>query len=383
MRDPPWNESELRISPVVLVGNAKELDTVNAGNRKAGDGGAVTIEDQVDKSLALALMDRAFPVPVSWRHRTPKRKRQMTGTVFFSWQSDLPETRSTILWALERAVRDLNRGDALEEALRVDQDTDKVAGWPDIAATILAKIEHCELFVADLTPVNGPDPETRLTPNPNVMLELGYALATGVGRTRIVCIVNDAYLPERDLSRLPFDVRGSRPLSFSLQDPTERGVKRGREDRLRTAARENLTKALKRALDDSLDAVEAERQSQSLAVRPHLVMDDGGTVRVIFELTTGVPFQVKFLVKEPSGNVLSGIMMAPHPVDPEGKKFVRFQAMQLKPLTTGNDICVLQGEVGHVASEQRRVPEFHKFKVSYRFSGKELQEVERQDPAPH
>ena len=126
----------------------------------------------------------------------------MTGTVFFSWQSDLPETRSTIFWALERAVRDLNRGGTLEEALRVDQDTDKVAGWPDIAATILEKIEECELFVADLTPINGPDPEVRLTPNPNVMLELGYALATDMGRTRIVCIVNDAYLPEGDLSRV-------------------------------------------------------------------------------------------------------------------------------------------------------------------------------------
>ena len=307
----------------------------------------------------------------------------MASTVFFSWQSDLPETRSTILWALERAVRGLNRGGTLEEALRVDQDTDKVAGWPDIAATILSKIERCELFVADLTPINGPDSEARLTPNPNVMLELGYALATGMGRTRIVCIVNNAYVPEGDLSRLPFDVRGSRPLSFSLQDPAERGVKKGREDPLRTAERENLAKALKRALHDSLDAVEAERQIQILAVKPHLVTDDGGSVRVIFGLKTGVPFQVKFLIKEPSGNVLSGIMMAPHSVDPDGKKFVRFQALQLKPLTRGNDICVLQGEVAHVASEQRRVPEFHKFKVSYRFSGNGLQEIERQDPVPH
>ena len=307
----------------------------------------------------------------------------MTGTVFFSWQSDLPETRNTIFWALERAVRDLNRGGTLEEALRVDQDTDKVAGWPDIAATILEKIEGCELFVADLTPINGPDPEARLTPNPNVMLELGYALATGMGRTRIVCIVNDAYLPEGDLSRLPFDVRGSRPLSFSLQDPAKRGVKEGREDPLRTAARESLAKALKRALGDSLDAVKAERENLILGVRPHLVVDTEGKVRVMFELRTGVPFQVKFLIKEPSGNVLSGIMMAPHPVDPDGKKFVRFQALQLKPLTRGNDICVLQGEVAHVASEQRRVPEFHKFRVRYRFSGNAFHEIDRQDPVPH
>ena len=307
----------------------------------------------------------------------------MTGSVFFSWQSDLPETRSTILWALESAVRDLNRAGTLEEALRVDQDTDKVAGWPDIAATILAKIEHCELFVADITPINGPDPEARLTPNPNVMLELGYALATGMGRTRIVCIVNEAYVPEGDLSRLPFDVRGSRPLSYSLQDPEERGVKKGREDQLRTAVRENLAKALKRAFADSIDAVEAERESQILGVRPHLVKDNEGKVRVLFELKTGVPFQVSFMIKEPSGNVLSGIMMAPHPVDPDGKKFVRFQPLQLKPLTIGNDICVLQGEVAHVASELRRVPEFHKFNVRYCFSRNAFHEIDRQDPVAH
>ena len=140
---------------------------------------------------------------------------------------------------------------------------------------------------------------------------------------------------------------------------------------------------LERALGDALDAVEAERESLILGVTPHLVTDNDGRVRVIFELKTGVPFQVKFMITEPSGKVLSGIMMAPHSVDPDGKKFVRFQPQQLKPLTRGNDICVLTGEVAHVASEQRQVPDFHKFKVTYRFSGNGLQEIERQDPVPH
>ena len=54
----------------------------------------------------------------------------MEHTIFLSWQSDLPETRSVVRWALERAVRSLNRGGTLEQALRVDQDTENVAGWP-------------------------------------------------------------------------------------------------------------------------------------------------------------------------------------------------------------------------------------------------------------
>ena len=265
--------------------------------------------------------------------------------------------------------------------MRVDEATDNVPGWPDIAATILYKIERCGLFVADLTPINGPDTESRPTPNPNVLFELGYALATGMGRTRIVCIVNDAYLHGGDISRLPFDVRGSRPLLFSLQDPTNRSVQKGREDPLRTAARKSLASKLEHALGTALHAVETGRESQILGVTPHLITD-GGSVRILLELQTPVSFQVKLMIKEPSNHVLS-FMMAPMSVDPQGKKFVRFQRENLKPLTKGNDIYVLGGEVAHVPSEERRVPDFHKFEVRYRFSGNVLQEVARQDPPPH
>ena len=178
----------------------------------------------------------------------------MKQTVFLSWQSDLPETRSVVQWALERAVRSLNRGDKLEQALRVDQDTENVAGWPDITATLLDKIGKCELFVADVTPINGPAPDSRLTPNPNVMLELGYALPTRVGTPRIVCVVNDAYLPDGDLSRLPYGVRGSRALVFSLDDPERRGVEKGCEDSLRTNVRKRLAIQLEDVLRNALDS---------------------------------------------------------------------------------------------------------------------------------
>ena len=117
----------------------------------------------------------------------------MTNTVFFSCQSDLGETRGVIQAALDKAVRNLNRDLALEEALRLDEDTSGVAGWPEITSTILDKIERCEVFVADITPINGPQSNSRLTPNPNVLFELGYALATGLGRTRIICVLNAAY----------------------------------------------------------------------------------------------------------------------------------------------------------------------------------------------
>ena len=64
----------------------------------------------------------------------------MTNTIFFSWQSDLGETRGVIQAALDKALRNLNRDLALEEALRLDEDTSGVAGWPEITSTILDKI---------------------------------------------------------------------------------------------------------------------------------------------------------------------------------------------------------------------------------------------------
>ena len=141
----------------------------------------------------------------------------MTNTVFFSWQSDLGETRTVVQAALRRAIRNLNRDLALEGAWRLDEDTSGVAGWPEITSAILDKIERCEVFVADITPINGPQSSFRLTPNPNVLFELGYALATGSGRTRIICVVNAAYLPDGDLKELPSTYVAADPFSSSLK----------------------------------------------------------------------------------------------------------------------------------------------------------------------
>ena len=177
-------------------------------------------------------------------------------TVFYSWQSDLPETRGLIQWALNKAIKSLNRDLDLDQPLRVDQDTEGVAGWPDITTALLDKIDQCEVFVADITPINGPNSDYRITPNPNVLLELGYALGTGFGRTRIICVINTHYLPNGDLGELPFDLRGSRPVQFTLEDPTRRGVGSGQEDPVRTRARNGLAARLEASLLEVVEAVQ-------------------------------------------------------------------------------------------------------------------------------
>lgn len=301
----------------------------------------------------------------------------MPNTVFFSWQSDLPETRNVVRTALDRAVRRLNRAVELEDALRVDEDTAGIAGWPDINSTILDKIKRCEIFVADITPINGPDSNHRLTPNPNVVFELGYALATGLGRTRIICVVNTSYLPRGDLKELPFDLRGSRPLTFSLEDPMIRGFSKGHKDPVRIKTRRHLAETLEHSLSETFAAISADLSAAILDVTPHLRTDNLERFQVALAVTTPVPFQVQYLITEPSGTILSSIMMGPERVDPKDNRLILFRVATLKPLAPDNDVYVLSGKVAHIPSDESPVPLFYEFEVHYRARGNRLHEFRR------
>lgn len=66
----------------------------------------------------------------------------------------------------------------MDEAIRLEHDTAGIPGTPDIASTIFAKIRDAGVFVADLTllPHTG---SGKRSPNPNVLIELGYAFSAG------------------------------------------------------------------------------------------------------------------------------------------------------------------------------------------------------------
>ena len=139
--------------------------------------------------------------------------------VFYAWQSDHPNgiCRSFIRRALEKAARQLARDTTVQDAPRdvqiaVDTDTQGVPGSPPVAETILAKIADCDAFVADLTSMPTAT-GLRASPNPNVLLEYGYALAT-LGDRRVIAVMNNAFgSPEI----LPFDIRHRRwPIRYTL-----------------------------------------------------------------------------------------------------------------------------------------------------------------------
>jgi hypothetical protein len=172
-------------------------------------------------------------------------------TVFYSWQSDLPNNtnRGLIGEALERAIAAIGRDDTIDVVPVVDRDTFGVPGSPNIAESILEKIAAANVFVPDVTIVTPAD-APRPSPNPNVLVELGFALGV-LGWERIVMVMNTAF---GDESHLPFDLRGHRVLSYSFKAPvgTDKSEQRGvLEARLRDAlkmilqqpapAREELT----------------------------------------------------------------------------------------------------------------------------------------------
>jgi hypothetical protein len=72
-------------------------------------------------------------------------------TVFYSWQSDLPNAinRSLIGDALERACKAISNDWQVDAA--VDRDTQGIPGSPDISESILSKIDASACFVGDVT----------------------------------------------------------------------------------------------------------------------------------------------------------------------------------------------------------------------------------------
>lgn len=137
--------------------------------------------------------------------------------IFYSWQSDIENkyNRNFVKDCLERAIKHLNQDLEVEDALRLDHDTKGVEGSPDIAKTILDKIEGCDIFIGDITFIAKSSNE-KYCPNPNVLIELGYALHS-LGDGRVINIMNSSF--GKPDNNLPFDLAHKRwPILYSLNE---------------------------------------------------------------------------------------------------------------------------------------------------------------------
>lgn len=141
----------------------------------------------------------------------------MKKTIFYSWQSDLPNStnRGFIGKCLEEAIFSLNK-DLMIDAV-IDRDTKNVIGTPDIVSSIFNKIDNANIFVADVSFINA-DSSGKKCPNPNVLIELGYA-AKALGWDKIICVFNSQY---GKIEELPFDLRFRRPILYSIINPSNK-----------------------------------------------------------------------------------------------------------------------------------------------------------------
>ena len=180
-------------------------------------------------------------------------------TVFYSWQADLPgrTNRSFIEECLERAAKSLRADESLTLEVRIDRDTADVGGSPAIAETILRKISRAEIFVPDVSIVARTG-GGKAIPNPNVLLELGYAVSV-LGWDRIIMVMNTAF---GAVTELPFDLKGRRVMPY-LVDVTP-GAPKAEE-------RRSLEAKLKDAMAAILGARETHTDAESRKERRNLI----------------------------------------------------------------------------------------------------------------
>jgi hypothetical protein len=146
--------------------------------------------------------------------------------VFWSWQDDYsPKTcRHFIREALVEAIDAVGDELGLDDSERpeIDHDTKDTPGMAEITKTILEKISRCAVFVADLTPVGGTE-KGKALPNPNVLIELGWA-HNKPGPDKFIGVLNTAsgWKPEH----VPFDVRHRRVLPYELAETADAKTKK-------------------------------------------------------------------------------------------------------------------------------------------------------------
>lgn len=153
-----------------------------------------------------------------------------TYNIFYSWQSDIKQNDLFVQDCLDAAIRNIKSADT---EYKIDRDTLNKNGTPDIPNTVFNKIaDEIDIFISDISIINKKhrtsENNLRLTPNPNVLIELGFA-ASAILWDNIICVMNVAY---GQPDELPFDMRYRKPILFNIPEDCDDKTKESEIEKL-------------------------------------------------------------------------------------------------------------------------------------------------------
>lgn len=97
-----------------------------------------------------------------------------------------------------------------EVSVTIDQATRGLTGSPNIPVAIMKKIKDADMVVSDITPINAGLAQKK-TPNPNVLFELGFGVAT-LGWDRVALVFDEGV--GKFPADVPFDFDKHRAIAF-------------------------------------------------------------------------------------------------------------------------------------------------------------------------
>ncbi len=201
--------------------------------------------DAVASRLALTASDNVYIAqPVEPFH------------VYYVWQSDYRESRYAIKDAIDDLVKEVNRGWQPVRPLVIEPETAPGDGAVRIDQRLLDRIQRARLVIADFTPI-GEFCDVRC-PNPNVLVEVGYALAS---KAPAEVILVECERPELDASlSFPFDIDKVRRIRVGTVDGSTRSETK---DVLRTRLGDELEALLIRVGWTRADVVAKARKEET------------------------------------------------------------------------------------------------------------------------
>ena len=117
--------------------------------------------------------------------------------IFYSWQSDNREARSILHKALNTVVKCLKKRNIGIEIIEGGGSE----GFISIEDAVRMKIQKCDIFIGDITPVGNVSLKSKLLPNANVMYEMGIATEC-MSADRVLAV---AMAGDWEVENLPFD----------------------------------------------------------------------------------------------------------------------------------------------------------------------------------